>query len=66
MTHGSDSGIVFGGGVELDIGFASLLLDALYFFGLTDVSESTDDVDSIKTRTLYLSAGLTRILGPGN
>lgn len=64
-TRGADSGIVFGGGVTLDVGFASLLLDAIYTLGLTDVSERTGGVDSIKTRTLYLSAGLTHTLGPG-
>ncbi len=65
-TRGADSGLVFGGGVELDIGFASLLLDALYSYGLTDVSETSSGVESIKTRTLYLSVGLARVLGPGS
>lgn len=65
-TRGADSGFVVGGGVTFDVGFASLLLDAYYNIGLTDVSEITTGVESIKTRTLYLSAGLTRILGRGN
>lgn len=64
-TRGADSGIVFGAGVTLDVGFASLLLDTFYMLGLTDISEPTGDVESIKTRTLYLSAGLAHTLGPG-
>ncbi len=65
-TRGADSGFVVGGGVSFDVGFASLLLDAYYNVGVTDISEITADVESIKTRTLYLSAGLARTLGPGN
>ncbi len=64
-TQGADSGVVLGGGVSLDIGFGSLLIDILYNYGLTDFSEATGGVDSIKTRSLYLSAGLTRPLGSG-
>ncbi len=55
-----------GGGVSFEVGFASLLLDAWYNVGLTNISEIAAGVESIKTRTLYLSAGLTRTLGPGN
>ncbi len=65
-TRGADSGLVFGGGLTLDIGFGSLLFDILYNLGVSDVSEPTDGVDSIKTRTLYLSLGLTRRIGAGN
>ncbi len=65
-TRGADSGLVFGGGLTLDIGFGSLLFDILYNLGVSDVSEPTDGVDSIKTRTLYLSLGLTRPIGADN
>lgn len=65
-TRGADSGFVVGGGVTFDIGFASLLLDAFYHVGLTDVSEISAGVESIRMRTFSLSAGLTRTLGPGN
>ncbi len=62
-TRGADSGLMLGGGVTWDVGFSSLLLDLLYQHGFTDISELSDDVDSIKTRTVYLSAGLTFPLG---
>ncbi len=64
-TQGADSGVLLGTGIALDVGFGSLLIDILYNHGLTDFSEATGNVDSMKTRTLYLSAGLTRALGGG-
>lgn len=62
-TRGADSGLMFGGGVTLDIGFGALLLDAIYNYGATDISESTDQIESIQTRTLYFSIGLLRPIG---
>lgn len=55
--RGADSGVMFGGGVTLPLGFGSLLLDAFFNMGLTNLSEITDYVASVKTRTTYLSAG---------
>jgi hypothetical protein len=62
-TKGADSGIMLGGGVKLGAGPGFLLLDVLYSYGLTDVSEFRDDVDSIKFRTLYLSLGYALRMG---
>jgi hypothetical protein len=62
-TRGADSGIMLGAGVTLDVGFGALLLDALYSYGLTDISEPTDQIESIQTRTFYLSAGFIRSIG---
>jgi len=56
-TKGADSGLMFGGGIAFQFGPGSLLLDAMYYHGLTDISENSDEIDSIKTRTFYLSAG---------
>jgi len=55
--RGSDSGIIFGGGVTVPFGPGSLLLDALYNLGFTNLSATSETVESVKTRTLYLSAG---------
>jgi hypothetical protein len=62
-TKGADSGLMFGLGVEFDVGFAGLLLDAMYNYGLTDIAEPSEEIDSIKTRTFYLSAGLVWPIG---
>jgi hypothetical protein len=61
---GADSGIMFGGGVTIaEFGPGSLLVDLLFNYGLTNIAEITDDVDSIKTRTAYISAGYTFPIG---
>jgi hypothetical protein len=62
-TRGADSGIMFGAGVTLQTRFGGLLLDVLYNYGLTDVSEPTDEIDGITARTLYFSIGLVRSIG---
>lgn len=62
-TKGADSGLMFGAGVTVDVGFTSLLIDILYDYGLTDISELTEEIDSIKTRTLFLSVGATWPIG---
>jgi hypothetical protein len=54
---GSDSGILFGGGVTVPFGFGSILLDGFYNLGFTNISETSDTVESVKTRTRYLSVG---------
>ena len=54
---GSDSGIIFGGGVTVPFWFGSLLLDGFYNLGFTNISETSDTVESVKTRTRYLSLG---------
>jgi hypothetical protein len=56
-TRGADSGVMFGGGVTLPLGPGSLLLDAFSNMGLTNLSETTGYVESVRTRTTYLSAG---------
>lgn len=56
-TKGADSGIMLGGGIKYDAGPGYLLADLLYAYGLTDVAEISDTVDSIKLRTFYFSLG---------
>lgn len=62
-TKNADTGILLGGGVALDAGLGLLLLDVFYNVGLTDISEVSADVDSIKNRTWYLSGGFLLPLG---
>jgi hypothetical protein len=57
-TKGADSGILFGLGVDWDIGFGILVIDAMYDYGLTNIAEISDEIDSIKTRTFMLSLGM--------
>ncbi len=63
-TKGADSGILFGGGIAVDFGPGSVIADLMYNHGLSDISERSDNVDSIKTRTWYFSAGYMLTLGP--
>ncbi|UCF18883.1 MAG: PorT family protein [Gemmatimonadota bacterium] len=62
-TKGADSGLIFGAGVTLAAGPGSLLLDVMYNLGITDLSELSEEVDSITTRTWYLSAGYALPIG---
>ena len=48
---------MFGLGAAMRLGPGSIFADAIYNYGLTDISEPSLDVDSIKTRTFYLSLG---------
>ncbi len=62
-TKGADFGAVFGGGVELDVPIGALFFDVLYNIGLTDISEFSDNVDTIKNRSFYLQTGLLFPIG---
>jgi hypothetical protein len=62
-TRGADSGIIVGAGLGFDFGPGKLMGDIRYNHGLTDISESSETVGSIKTRTWYLSAGYMLTLG---
>jgi hypothetical protein len=62
-TKGADSGLMFGGGVIFDLGSGGILLDAIFNYGLTDISEPGGGVDDMKTRTFYLSAGYVLPIG---
>jgi len=62
-TKGADSGLVFGAGVDWDIGFTTLLLDVMYDYGLTNIADVGEQIDSIKTRTLLVSLGATWRIG---
>ena len=62
-TKGADSGLSFGGGLGIDFGPGQLLLDVIYDYGLTNLAAITDPVDSVKTRTFYLSAGYLFSIG---
>ena len=59
-TKGADFGILFGAGVEASVGRVSLIADALYNLGLTDISEFSvgGQISSIKSRAFYLSVGV--------
>ena len=60
-TKGADFGILFGAGVETSLGRVSLIADALFNYGLTDISELSPvlgSIDSIKSRAFYLSVGV--------
>jgi hypothetical protein len=62
-TKGADSGIIFGAGLGFDFGPGMLTGDIWYNHGLTDISEASETVDSIKTRTWYISAAYIMTLG---
>lgn len=62
-TKGADSGLLFGLGVSVDFGPGAVFFDAVYNYGLTDISEPSNNVDSIKTRTFYGSVGYLFNLG---
>ncbi len=64
-TKGADFGILFGAGVEVSVGRVSLLADALYNLGLTDISEFSvgGQISSIKSRAFYLSFGVLWPIG---
>jgi hypothetical protein len=62
-TKGADSGVILGGGVTLEAGPGAVLFDLIYNLGLTDLSETSDAIDSIKSRTWYLSAGYMLPIG---
>ena len=57
-TKGADSGILFGLGVDWDVGFGILIIDAMYDYGLTNIAEISEEIDHIKTRTFMLSLGM--------
>lgn len=64
QTKGADFGIMAGGGLEVQgFGPGSVLLDVLYNYGLTDIAQFSDDVDSVKLRTIYLSLGYVFPIG---
>jgi hypothetical protein len=62
-TRGADSGIIVGAGLGFDFGPGMLMGDIRYNHGFTDISESSETVGSIKTRTWYVSAGYLFTLG---
>ncbi len=57
QTKGADSGLMFGLGVDTKLGPGLIFADAIYNYGLTDISEPSLEVDHVKTRTFYLSLG---------
>jgi hypothetical protein len=59
QTKGADSGLVFGLGAETKFGPGFIFADAIFNYGLTDVSEPSLEIKSITTRTFYLSLGYT-------
>lgn len=62
-TKGADSGIIFGAGLGFDFGPGILTADIWYNHGLTDISEQSETVDSIRTRTWYVSAAYLMTIG---
>ena len=63
QTKGADSGLVFGLGAETKFGPGFIFADAIFNYGLTDISEPSLDLRSITTRTFYLSLGYTFNVG---
>lgn len=61
-TKTADVGVIFGGGFDVNIARGTLILDGSFNVGLTDLSQ--DPLESIKNRTLYLSAGFLLPLFP--
>ncbi|HSG81825.1 MAG TPA: porin family protein [Gemmatimonadota bacterium] len=63
QTKGADSGLMFGLGLDVNAGPGILFGDLMYNYGLTDISEPSLDVDNIKTRTFYVTAGFRFAVG---
>jgi len=54
----TDVALDIGAGVEIPAGGVSLVLEGLYSHGLKDIADDPDDEEVVKTRTLYVTAGV--------
>ncbi len=62
-TKGADSGLAFGLGASLEFGPGKMFVDGFYNVGLTDIAQVSQQVTSIKTRTVYGSVGYMITIG---
>jgi hypothetical protein len=63
-TKSFDLGALVGGGVSVPMGGASLLFEASYNFGLTNIADTDEgEDDSVKNRAFYISAGIAFPMG---
>lgn len=58
VTESTEFGLTFGGGVEVDLGGAVLLLDGRYNLGITDINGIENAPESFKNRVFAISAGI--------
>lgn len=59
----ADFGILIGAGLEIELDFGSLLLDARYYLGMSNISNSADPAFAIKNRSLMINIGYVIPLG---
>ncbi len=58
-TNSFDFGLIFGGGVDIDMGSGMLVFDVRYNLGLTKI-DSRDDPNDIKNQVISIVAGYAR------
>ena len=58
LTRRLEFGLVFGAGVEVDLGAISLNVEGRYHHGLTDTTKFTNDGYDFKTREYVILAGI--------
>lgn len=59
----ADFGIVLGAGLEIELDFGSLLIDARYYMGMSNISNSADPAQAIRNRSLMVNVGYVVPLG---
>lgn len=57
-TKGTDVGLTFGAGLEIDTGRLLWLLDGRYTLGLTDINDTPNAPESVKNRAWSFLAGV--------
>lgn len=62
-TKSFDLGAMFGGGIAFPVGRASILVDAFYNLGLTNIDDNAEGDDSLKNRAIYITGGVSIPLG---
>ncbi len=58
LTKGTDFGVAFGGGVEIETGKLVWLADGRYTLGLTDINDTEAAPESYKNRAWSFTAGV--------
>jgi len=59
----ADFGILLGAGLEIELNFGSILLEARYYMGMTDIDNSANPAATIKNRSLMINIGYVFPLG---
>lgn len=59
----ADFGILLGAGLEFELDFGSLLLEARYYLGMSNISNSADPAFAIQNRSLIINIGYVVPLG---